>query len=90
MLKKILISVIISYQKYLSPDHSIWAKAMNRPPYCKHIPSCSDYTIEALEKKGVILGTLKGIWRILRCNPWSKGGYDPVERAQKTPNSVKR
>ncbi|GAB0174498.1 MAG: membrane protein insertion efficiency factor YidD [Candidatus Altimarinota bacterium] len=80
MLKRLLISIIILYQRYLSPDHSIWARALNRPPYCKHIPSCSDYTKEAIENKGVILGILKGTWRILRCNPWSKGGYDPVEK----------
>lgn len=83
MLKRFFIYIIVTYQKYLSPDHSFWAKAMNRPPYCKHIPSCSDYTKEAIEKKWVILGTLKGIWRILRCNPWSKWGYDPVEENRK-------
>ncbi|MDR2704660.1 MAG: membrane protein insertion efficiency factor YidD, partial [Planctomycetaceae bacterium] len=40
-------------------------------------PTCSTYMIEAVKKYGVIRGTLKGLWRILRCNPWNKGGYDP-------------
>lgn len=77
---KALISLIRTYQAVLSPDHSFWAKAMNRPPYCKHIPSCSSYAIEAIEKKGAVVGGLKAVWRVLRCNPWTKGGYDPVER----------
>ncbi|NUJ97351.1 membrane protein insertion efficiency factor YidD [Candidatus Gracilibacteria bacterium] len=80
IIKKILISLVKLYQKALSPDHSFWAKAMNKPPYCKHIPSCSEYMIEAIEKKGVIIGITKGIGRILRCMPWGKGGYDPVEK----------
>jgi len=50
-MKEILIKLIELYQHYLSPDHSIWAKSMNKPPYCKHIPTCSDYTKEAIEKK---------------------------------------
>jgi putative component of membrane protein insertase Oxa1/YidC/SpoIIIJ protein YidD len=51
IIKKILISLVKIYQKMLSPDHSFWAKAMNKPPYCKHIPSCSEYMVEAIEKK---------------------------------------
>ncbi len=72
--------LIRAYQKILSPDHSFWAKAMGRPPYCKHIPSCSEYGVEAFEKRGFIVGLLKTSWRVLRCNPWTKGGYDPVEK----------
>ena len=45
---------------------------------CRFSPSCSDYFIQAVRKRGVVRGTLMGIWRILRCNPFSKGGYDPV------------
>ncbi|MDD3646502.1 MAG: membrane protein insertion efficiency factor YidD [Candidatus Gracilibacteria bacterium] len=78
-IKITLIKLVKLYQRYISPDHSLWAKAMNKPPYCKHIPSCSEYMIESIEKKGVIKGTLKGTGRILRCMPWNKGGYDPVE-----------
>ncbi|MDD3468389.1 MAG: membrane protein insertion efficiency factor YidD [Thermoguttaceae bacterium] len=46
-------------------------------PCCRFQPTCSQYFIEAVQKYGVIRGTLKGIWRILRCNPFCKGGYDP-------------
>lgn len=71
MIKNILIFLIKKYQKYISPYLSQFGK-------CPYTPSCSNYTIEAIEKKGVIKGLLYGIWRILRCNPFSKGGYDPV------------
>ena len=50
-MKSLLLSLLHKYQHYLSPDHSIWAKAANHPPYCKYTPSCSDYAIEAIEKK---------------------------------------
>ncbi len=79
MISKILINLINLYQKYLSPDHSIWTKSLNKPPYCKHIPSCSQYMKEAIQKKGVVIWIWKWIWRILRCNSWSKWGYDPVK-----------
>ena len=70
MMKKVLISFIRFYQMYIS----------GLKPYasCKYVPTCSQYAIEALEKNGIILGILLSIWRILRCNPFSKGGYDPV------------
>lgn len=84
MFKNLFISLIRQYQKYLSPDHSIWAKTLERPPYCKHIPSCSDYMIESIQKKWLLIGIWKGIGRILRCNPWSKGGYDPVDKIDKS------
>ena len=48
------------------------------PPVCRFTPSCSQYMIDAIRKKGFVLGVLKGIWRILRCNPLFPGGYDPV------------
>jgi len=46
---------------------------------CRFQPTCSNYFIEAVEKRGALVGSLKGLWRICRCNPFCKGGYDPVE-----------
>ncbi|MGE4317322.1 MAG: membrane protein insertion efficiency factor YidD [Deferribacterales bacterium] len=46
---------------------------------CRFYPSCSDYAVEALKKKGLIKGSAMAVWRILRCTPLSKGGYDPVK-----------
>ena len=70
MIKKIVIYSIKFYQKYLS--------ILKGHPTCKYVPTCSQYAIEALEKNGLVLGMLLSVWRILRCNPFSKGGYDPV------------
>ena len=69
-MKKIFIGLIKFYRKYLS--------GMKTIPTCKFIPTCSEYGIEAIEKYGALKGGLLTIWRILRCNPFSKGGYDPV------------
>jgi putative membrane protein insertion efficiency factor len=49
---------------------------------CKYYPSCSDYAKEAIIKKGVIAGMLLSFWRILRCNPFSYGGYDPIDKME--------
>lgn len=69
-MKKVLIFFIKLYRKYLSP--------LKRHSTCIYTPTCSQYAIEALERHGVIKGSLLTIWRILRCNPFAKGGYDPV------------
>ena len=69
-MKKLLIGLIRFYQEYLS--------GLKKHGTCKYFPTCSQYAIEALQKHGVIKGSLLAIWRILRCNPFSKGGYDPV------------
>ena len=68
-MKTILIKLIRFYQKYISPLKST---------RCPYIPTCSQYGIEAIEKYGVLKGGLLTAWRILRCNPFAKGGYDPV------------
>jgi len=47
------------------------------PPACKFDPNCSEYFIQAVKKHGPLRGTLKGAWRICRCNPWNPGGHDP-------------
>lgn len=47
--------------------------------HCRFQPTCSHYFIQAVRRYGAVRGSLKGIWRILRCHPWGKGGYDPVE-----------
>ena len=49
------------------------------PPKCKYIPTCSQYALEAIERYGVVKGGIMDLWRILRCNPFSKGGFDPVK-----------
>jgi len=51
---------------------------INTLPSCRYYPSCSNYAIEAIEKYGLIKGGGLAAWRLLRCNPWSRGGYDPV------------
>ena len=47
---------------------------------CRFTPTCSEYFIEAVEAYGVFRGGLKGLWRIVRCNPWGKSGYDPIRK----------
>ncbi len=76
--RSILIGMIRVYQFFLSPDHSIWAKYVYSSGYCKFHPSCSMYGAEAIKKFGTVRGSVKMVWRILRCNPWSRGGSDPV------------
>lgn len=49
------------------------------PPSCRFIPTCSEYSYEAIKKYGVIKGSLLSVWRVLRCNPFNTGGYDPVK-----------
>ena len=50
------------------------------PNTCRHLPTCSEYTIEAINKYGVFKGILKGAYRILRCNPLGSSGYDPIRK----------
>ena len=69
MIKNFLIRLIKFYQKYISGLKST---------KCPYIPTCSQYGLEAIEKYGAFKGSLLASWRILRCNPFSKGGYDPV------------
>lgn len=68
-MKRILISFVRFYQVAISA---------RRPACCKYMPTCSAYAIEALERFGALKGSALAIWRILRCNPFSCGGYDPV------------
>ncbi len=75
---RISISLIRAYQATLSLDHGLFK---NRFPfgYCKYSPTCSNYAIQALRKKGFVKGVILALYRVLRCNPWSRGGYDPLE-----------
>jgi len=68
-MKRFILSGIRFYQKYIS--------CLKRTK-CPYFPSCSEYGYEAVEKYGPVKGSMLAIWRILRCNPFSKGGYDPV------------
>jgi uncharacterized protein len=47
--------------------------------HCKYYPSCSEYAVQAIQRFGILRGLVLAGWRLLRCNPWSSGGYDPVE-----------
>ena len=67
---RIMVNIIKIYQTVISP---LFGRR------CRFYPSCSDYFIDALRIKGVFKGTLAALWRILRCNPFNAGGYDPVK-----------
>lgn len=68
-MKALMLLLLKAYRRLLSPI---------LPPVCRFQPTCSVYFIEALERKGVIRGTLLGLYRLLRCQPFCRGGYDPV------------
>jgi len=68
--------IVRGYQYFLSPDHSFWSKRFFPYGYCKFNPSCSEYGQQVIIKKGILRGIPLLIWRIVRCNPWSKGGVD--------------
>lgn len=68
-MKRLMLAIIRFYRKAISPL---------TPASCKYIPTCSQYGLEAIERFGALKGGLLTLWRVLRCNPWSRGGYDPV------------
>jgi len=68
-MKKLFLKLIRYYQKFISPF---------LPPSCRFVPSCSEYSYQAIEKYGILKGMILATWRILRCNPFHPGGYDPV------------
>lgn len=74
----LVVSIIKLYQKVFSPDHS-YRKVLYPLGFCRFKPTCSEYAIQAIEKYGILKGGIKAVWRVLRCNPWSKGGYDPLK-----------
>ncbi|HHV78675.1 MAG TPA: membrane protein insertion efficiency factor YidD [Firmicutes bacterium] len=66
---RVAVWCIKAYRRWLSPL---------KRPCCRYYPSCSSYAIEALEKYGIVKGAGMAVWRVLRCNPFGRGGYDPV------------
>lgn len=68
-MKRVVLGAIVVYKKFVSPLF---------PPSCRFTPTCSRYTLDAVEKYGVVRGLCKGAWRVARCHPFSQGGYDPV------------
>ena len=79
-MKKIFILLIRFYQKFISPLF---------PAKCRYYPTCSQYTLEAIQEYGAIKGTYLVIKRILRCHPFHEGGYDPVPK-RKIKNSEEK
>lgn len=58
-----------------------WVLSPLLPPSCRYVPSCSDYAMEAVDRYGVFRGSLMAMWRVLRCHPFVRGGYDPVVKS---------
>ncbi|MDD4124615.1 MAG: membrane protein insertion efficiency factor YidD [Eubacteriales bacterium] len=73
-MKHVFIWLIKLYQKHISPG---------LPPSCRFYPTCSQYALEAFETRGAFVGFFLTVFRILRCNPLCKGGYDPVPQKRK-------
>ena len=81
-MKALLLRLIRFYQRGISPLHG---------PCCRYLPTCSQYALEAIERFGALKGGLLALWRVLRCNPFSRGGFDPVpEKKQKKQKKQKK
>jgi len=72
-----VLGMIRIYQKLFSFDHAFWARP-DKFRVCVFYPSCSEYTYQAIERFGLLKGGLLGAWRVIRCNPFSRGGIDEV------------
>lgn len=72
LLREAFLLPVKAYRKYLSP--------LKPTPTCRFTPSCSQYAIDAVREWGIVLGTVLTLFRLIRCNPFSKGGDDPVPR----------
>jgi uncharacterized protein len=68
--RSLFVFPIRAYQRLISPLLG---------QHCKYYPSCSEYAVQAVQRFGILRGLVLAGWRLLRCNPWSDGGYDPVE-----------
>lgn len=78
-MRKLLVSIIKTYQKSLSPDHG-WFRGRWPNGYCRFYPSCSQYAVEAITQHGSLKGIYLGTKRILKCNPFSEPSVDPVPK----------
>ena len=70
VLRRLAVTPIVAYQRLVSPA---------LPRRCKYEPTCSRYAAQAIARFGILRGLVLAAWRLLRCNPWSHGGFDPVE-----------
>jgi putative membrane protein insertion efficiency factor len=70
-MRLMLLALIRAYQRWVSPLIA---------PACRYVPTCSQYAAEAMVAHGVLRGGVKALWRVLRCHPLARGGYDPVDR----------
>jgi uncharacterized protein len=70
LLVRVVLLPVVVYRRVLSP--------MKRTPTCRYLPTCSEYAIEAVTSRGIVVGSGLAVWRLLRCNPLLRGGYDPV------------
>lgn len=77
-MKNLLLKLIRFYQRYLSWDTGLFKMLFLTDKACRFYPRCSEYTYQAIDKYGSLPGIYLGVKRVLRCHPFSKGGYDPV------------
>ena len=73
MLRKLVVAPIVVYQRLVSPPLGA---------HCRYVPTCSEYAAQAIERYGVLRGTLKGALRVMRCHPFGGSGFDPVDPAE--------
>lgn len=76
--RRAAVALIRIYQRTISFDHGL-LKILYPHGFCRFYPTCSEYGAQAITKHGIIRGGIMTSWRIIRCNPWSKGGNDPVK-----------
>jgi putative membrane protein insertion efficiency factor len=72
LLVSIVLLPVVLYRRWISP--------LKRGPSCRYLPTCSEYAVEAVKTRGIVVGSWLAVWRVLRCNPLFHAGYDPVPR----------